>query len=242
MDLAQFFAEITAPAETSSPDPFPAFPVSRNPNGNGQPIEDKQISRVSRVSRDEIGDIGFGDDSWRSEAEFQPEAARAREVPLEAREMREQRETPAVPSTYISRSPIEKREKEEKTGNDTPLAPQTPPGPLAREWCAGLLTLSQFKLPCPGYRDEEWARVYREAMAFLDGFGAQAEALGWTTKDLFAVHPTHGVIRPDACGALVLGVGGPVRLVTAREIRFGHLTHRWKPGQTLGVPIWEVGK
>jgi hypothetical protein len=33
--------------------------------------------------------------------------------------------------------------------------------------------------------------------------------------ELFGVHPTHGTIRVDHCGALVLVIGGPVRALTA---------------------------
>ena len=108
-------------------------------------------------------------------------------------------------------------------------------------WTTGLARLTPHRAPCPDYRGDEWPRVLANAHAFLDAFGTQAETLGWQTHELFGVHPEVGTVRPDCCGALTLGVGGPVRLETADEIRFGHLTHRRLPGQLQGVPIWEFG-
>lgn len=111
-----------------------------------------------------------------------------------------------------------------------------------RKWHSGLAELSADQPPCPGYRSDEWPRTLSRALAFLDTFGPQAEALGWTAARLFGVHPTAGIVRVDACGALVLPISGEVRAITATEIRFGHLTHREKPGQPQGVPWWEFGR
>ena len=111
-----------------------------------------------------------------------------------------------------------------------------------REWRSGLSKLSAEHAPCPGYRGDEWVSVLRRALDFLDAFGTQAEALGWTRSRLFGVHREAGIVRVDACGALVLPVSGPVRAITTTEISFGHLTHRTKPGQPQGVPWWEWGQ
>ncbi|MCJ2048678.1 hypothetical protein [Methylobacterium sp. J-070] len=111
-----------------------------------------------------------------------------------------------------------------------------------REWRTGLSRLSAERPACPGYRDDEWVAVLRRALRFLDTFGAQAEALGWTASRLFGVHREAGIVRVDACGGLVLPVNGSVRAITATEISFGHLTHREKPGQPEGVPWWEFGQ
>ncbi|GEP06620.1 hypothetical protein [Methylobacterium oxalidis] len=115
-------------------------------------------------------------------------------------------------------------------------------GCLLRKWHDGLAVLSPERVPCPGYSPADWATVFGNALAFLDTFGEQADALGWSTADLFGVHHTAGIIRVDCCGALVLTVGGPVRFITADEIRFRTLTYRRKPGQPQGVAIWEFGR
>lgn len=111
-----------------------------------------------------------------------------------------------------------------------------------RKWVAALMALSSERAPCPGYRGDEWPRTLARALDFLDTFGAQAEALGWTAARLFGVHPVAGIVRVDACGALVVPVAGAVRAITATEVSFGHLTHREKPGQPQGVPWWEFGR
>lgn len=109
-------------------------------------------------------------------------------------------------------------------------------------WRAGVAGLSPHRPPCPDYRPGEWPAVHARALAFLDAFGAQAEALGWTASRLFGVHPEIGTTRVDCCGGLVLGIGGPVLAITRTKIRFGLLTYRIKPGQPAGVPIWNFGR
>lgn len=111
-----------------------------------------------------------------------------------------------------------------------------------RKWREALAGLSSDTAPCPGFRASEWPQVRSRALAFLDTFGPQAIALGWTAPRLFGVHPVAGIVRVDACGGLVLPIGGPIRAITATEIRFGHLTYREKPGQPEGTPIWSFGR
>ncbi|WP_187193356.1 hypothetical protein [Methylobacterium sp. WL1] len=242
MDLAAFFAE-TAEAVRPQPEQpaknkFPGFPVSRDAHGNGQDTEDKNISRISRISRsqnrDQVSDL-----SQATQARVRAGASgRARDTYANPREMREQREKPSKSCTYISRSLSIKREKEEETGNPGSL----PVGDGLTHWRAGLARLDPEQPPCPDYRGGEWPRVYARALAFLDQFGLQAEALGWTASRLFGVHEAAGIIRVDACGALVLPTSGAVRAITATEVSFGHLTHRMKFGQPAGIPWWEFGR
>jgi len=146
----------------------------------------------------------------------------------------------------LSRAEAEAQAANEILPGLPPASPAPIPAPPAGSdravWTAGLARLTPHRAPCPDYRGDEWPRVLANAHAFLDTFGAQAEGLGWRTHELFGVHPEIGTVRPDYCGALTLGVGGPVRLVTAGEIRFGDLTHRRLPGQPQGVPIWEFGR
>lgn len=112
-------------------------------------------------------------------------------------------------------------------------------GQLLRSWHAGLATLSPTQAPCRDYRGNDWTRVYNDALAFLDTFGAQAEALGWQTSELWGVHPTHGTLRVDHCGALVLG-SGPVRAITADAVYFASGAYRRTPGHQPGIPVWEA--
>ena len=111
-----------------------------------------------------------------------------------------------------------------------------------RKWRSALAAMSPERIPCPGYRPDEWARTLTRALDFLDTFGPQAVALGWSAPRLFGVHPSAGIVRVDACGALALPGGSAVRAITATEVSFGHLTYREQPGQPRGVPVWEFGR
>lgn len=111
-----------------------------------------------------------------------------------------------------------------------------------RKWHSALVAMSPERIPCPGYRPDEWSHTLARALDFLDTFGPQAVALGWTAPRLFGVHPIAGIVRVDACGALALPGGSAVRAITATEVSFGHLTHREKLGQLQGVPVWEFGR
>ena len=130
--------------------------------------------------------------------------------------------------------------------SDTTISPKKRAAEVSQEglrkWRSALAILSPERAPCPGYRGDEWPRTLARALDFLDAFGVQAEALGWTAVRLFGVHRQAGIVRVDACGALVLPISGPIRAITATEIAFGHLTHREKPGQPQGVPWWEFGR
>ncbi|KQQ39127.1 hypothetical protein ASF58_22815 [Methylobacterium sp. Leaf125] len=67
--------------------------------------------------------------------------------------------------------------------------------------------------------------------------------LGWTTLGLFGVHPEAGTIRPDYCGALIIGAE-PVSAITETRMRFANTTfYRNTPGKpTGGVSLWQFGK
>ncbi len=80
--------------------------------------------------------------------------------------------------------------------------------------------------------------MYDSALAFIDRFGAEAVACGWTDVELFGVHPEHGTLRVDWCGALMIGVR-PAVSVSADRISFGTMAIRHHaPGRPVGVPIW----
>lgn len=128
---------------------------------------------------------------------------------------------------------------------DRKVSHKTPPaevlGPLLRKWHEGVARLSPGQPPCPGLSLTDWSRTYSSALAFLDTFGAQAEALGWQTSELWGVHPERGTIRVDHCGALLL-TAGHVRAITADTIAFERTTFRRKVGSYQGIPVWEFGR
>ena len=75
-------------------------------------------------------------------------------------------------------------------------------------WRDALFALSPDRDPCPGFRPGAWARVWSNALDFIDRHGTEAHRLGWTAEELFGVHPALGVIRVDRTGALMLSSAG----------------------------------
>jgi hypothetical protein len=74
---------------------------------------------------------------------------------------------------------------------------------------------------------------------FVDRFGEQAHELGWTAPQLFGVHPQHGTLRVDYCGALITGLGGARGVETNRVLFTRTSAYRDRPGQEWGPAIWE---
>ncbi|WP_244030643.1 hypothetical protein [Methylobacterium sp. E-016] len=96
--------------------------------------------------------------------------------------------------------------------------------------------------PCPGLLAQRWQEMRDAAIDFLDRFGEDAIALGWTATDLFGVHPTVGVVRVDYCGALMINARR-VEAIGDTWIRYGNQTFRRdRLRHPVGVPVWEVGR
>jgi hypothetical protein len=83
------------------------------------------------------------------------------------------------------------------------------------------------------------AAMVEAALKFVDGFGTEADALGWTAPQLFGVHPQHGKLRTDWCGMLMLSRQKATG-VDARRVAFGNTgAYHDTFGAPVGVPIWE---
>lgn len=69
--------------------------------------------------------------------------------------------------------------------------------------------------------------------------GGTWRRLGWTAPQLFSLHPEHGTLRVDYCGALKVG-STPARGVEVNRVLFEQTTAYcdWQ-GQEWGVPVWE---
>jgi hypothetical protein len=86
-------------------------------------------------------------------------------------------------------------------------------------WRQGFLDLRPSVVPCSGFTLQSWGGAHERCIEFLDRWADEAVSLGWTTLDLFGVHPEAGAIRPDFCGALVLS-DAPVTAVTPNRMAF----------------------
>lgn len=106
-------------------------------------------------------------------------------------------------------------------------------------WRQGFMALKPSASPCPGLSGPKWQAVHAAALEFLDHYAAEAAGYGWTTLQLFGVHPSLGVLRSDFCGALVLS-GEKVSGVEANRILFQRTHYRRDvPGVPIGgVTLW----
>jgi hypothetical protein len=97
------------------------------------------------------------------------------------------------------------------------------PKPAHTIYAATIVTL---RASCPAFVDtERWHDAIRDTDAFMPVWGERAEALGWTARDLFALHtppeaPARAysrMSRLDATGMIWLLNGRPVVAMTANE-------------------------
>jgi hypothetical protein len=109
--------------------------------------------------------------------------------------------------------------------------------PAVASWRDQLDRLSPHALPCRYLPPSKWAAMRENALAFLDQFGIEAFRLGWTAPQLFGVHPQHGTVRVDFCGALMIAAA-PVLGVEPTWVLFERTSaYRNLSGQEWGVPV-----
>jgi hypothetical protein len=94
-------------------------------------------------------------------------------------------------------------------------------------------TFAALERRCPDWVPiERWQQCVEDGRRFLAAWGRQAEALGWTSADLFGLHtppanphPSYSRLsRYDATGMLWLLAGNPVVALTADSASIRHPT------------------
>ncbi len=80
------------------------------------------------------------------------------------------------------------------------------------------------------------------AITFCERFGEDAHRLGWTAPQLFALHPEHGIVRLEACGAMMIGAEAAPGVERDRILFARTAGYRNRPGQEWGVPVWEYAR
>ena len=122
-----------------------------------------------------------------------------------------------------------------------PASPIAPADPAL--WRKAFLDLRPSVVPCPGFTALSWANTHEKCVDFLNRWADEAAALGWTTLELFGVHPSVGLVRPDFCGGIVIS-DAKVTAVTTNRIAFVNTAHyRDTPGRPDGaVPLWRFGR
>lgn len=117
---------------------------------------------------------------------------------------------------------------------DLPIDGETPmPAALARAPAysgpfADELAKLMRENPTPDPR--RWERAKEDAAEFLADWGDQAAELGWTTEELFGLHPVAPLTRYDAMGLVWLLNGKEVSAIDESTARIGATTYyRTKP-------------
>lgn len=118
-----------------------------------------------------------------------------------------------------------------------------PPAGAPQEWLVGLQRLGAMPPPAV-FTDERWAQLIEDAHGFIDRWGRTAAQFGWSTLDLFGVHPMAPITRHDAKGLIPLLGGNTVvavsehtatiRMPSGSALRFNRM------GKAAGVCIWEI--
>lgn len=110
-------------------------------------------------------------------------------------------------------------------------------------WRKGFLDLRPSVVPCPGFTLQSWGGAHEACVDFLDRWADEAVALGWTTLEIFGVHPEVGTVRPDFCGAQVLGAERVSEIAETRMQFVNTTYYRNTPGRPTGaVPLWRFGQ
>jgi hypothetical protein len=124
---------------------------------------------------------------------------------------------------------------------------------LVALWRAGVMSLPEDRIPCPGMILREtgprgrfgvWASVRAAMLRFVDQWGEEAAALGWSTESLFGVHRLAGALRADSTGALVSLYPWETVAINEQTITFArNRTRQVYRGMTNfgdSVPIWSL--
>ena len=118
------------------------------------------------------------------------------------------------------------------------LAPVPLPDAVAG-WRSALENMSPHASPCRYLSPARWVPLREAAIDFCDRLGAEAHRLGWTAEELFAVHPDHGTLRVDYCGAMMVSGSKAVAVEPTRIVFDRGSGYRNKQGQVWGIPVWE---
>lgn len=110
-------------------------------------------------------------------------------------------------------------------------------------WRKVFLDLRSSVVPCPGFTLQSWGGTHKKCIDFLDRWADEAVSLGWTTLELFGVHPQAGIVRPDFCGAIVISDAKVSAVTTSRIAFLNTAFYRDTPGRPSGaVPLWLFGR
>jgi hypothetical protein len=114
---------------------------------------------------------------------------------------------------------------------------------IPTDWVLGLRAMAET--PCPiTIEPKRWLQLRHDAQRFVDQWGPQAAALGWSTLDIFGCHPTHrGSL--DYMGLVWMVAGAEVVAIGARVANLrnsaGTLQRVWKCAVDVSrILLWDL--
>jgi len=120
---------------------------------------------------------------------------------------------------------------------------KAPSDHLPVAWIDGVARLRTMDIPdC--FSAERWRYMVDDADAFLKQWGVTAVNLGWSTHDLFGVHPAAPTARFDAMGLIPLLHGNPVIALTETTATLrgssGSIQRFSRIHKVRGIYLWEI--
>jgi hypothetical protein len=116
---------------------------------------------------------------------------------------------------------------------------------IPTDWVAGLRAIAER--PCPiTIEPKRWRQFQGDANRFVDQWGKQAAALGWSTLDIFGCHPTHPADRYDTTMGLVWMIADAEVVAMGAEVAnlrksTGTLQRAWKGPVANGrIHAWDL--
>lgn len=116
---------------------------------------------------------------------------------------------------------------------------------IPREWAEGFAHMDTMARP-PGIALWRWQQIVDDAGRFLDQWGREAAALGWSPLDVFGVHREAPLARTDRMGLALLIGGGEVTAITCHSATIrttgGALqSFRRRPAAEAGqIALWQL--
>jgi hypothetical protein len=102
---------------------------------------------------------------------------------------------------------------------------------IPTDWAAGLRAIAEKRCPI-AIEPKRWLQLQEDANRFVDQWGRQAAALGWSGLDIFGCHPTRPADRYDAMGLVWMIVDAEVVAMGAELAQLrkasGTLQRVWK--------------
>ena len=93
--------------------------------------------------------------------------------------------------------------------------------------------------------EARWLQVLNDAGLFLDGWAAKMAVFGWSTLEVFGVHPRRPEARLDTRGLVWALQGRKVLAASADsvviETENGNRQSIYRCVGTEAVPFWELG-